>query len=141
MKLMCGLTLLLCFLPDRPALDRKATKPNDSVTTPSGLKYVDQMVGSGGEAKAGKTVTVHYVGTLADGKKIDSSRDRNVPFTFALGQGLVIKGWDEGLAGMKEGGKRKLIIPPNLGYGANGVGNLIPPNAELQFEVELLKVK
>jgi FKBP-type peptidyl-prolyl cis-trans isomerase len=115
-------------------------KEGKVITTKSGLKYEDLTVGTGATAKAGDTVEVHYVGTLKDGKKFDSSRDRNKPFRFPLGAGRVIKGWDEGVAGMKEGGKRKLIIPPELGYGEKGAGNVIPPNAELHFEVELLKV-
>jgi FKBP-type peptidyl-prolyl cis-trans isomerase len=109
------------------------------VTTPSGLKYVDLVVGTGPEAEAGKTVVVHYKGWLTDGTPFDSSVDRG-PFSFALGAGRVIKGWDEGVAGMKVGGKRKLVIPPQLGYGARGAGSVIPPNAELIFEVELLKI-
>lgn len=101
----------------------------------------DIKVGTGTEAKSGDTVTVNYVGTLTDGKKFDSSYDRNEPFTFHLGAGEVIKGWDEGVQGMKVGGKRKLIIPSSLGYGANGAGADIPPNATLVFIVELLKVE
>ncbi len=111
------------------------------ITTKSGLKYEDIEVGDGKEAKAGDTVSVHYTGTLKDGKKFDSSKDRNQSFDFKLGEGRVIKGWDEGVAGMKIGGKRKLIIPPNLGYGGRGAGDIIPPNAELHFEVELLGIK
>ena len=110
-------------------------------TTASGLQFLDEKVGDGTEAKSGNNVEVHYTGTLKNGKKFDSSRDRNEPFSFPLGRGKVIKGWDEGVAGMKEGGKRKLMIPPELGYGARGAGNVIPANAELIFEVELLKVK
>lgn len=111
------------------------------VTTASGLKYVEQTAGDGAEAKAGQAVTVHYTGWLTDGTKFDSSVDRRQPFSFPLGAGRVIRGWDEGVAGMKVGGKRKLIIPAALGYGARGAGGVIPPNAELIFEVELLSVK
>ena len=110
------------------------------VTTPSGLKYIDEKEGEGPSPTRGKTVTVHYTGTLADGKKFDSSRDRSEPFAFQIGVGQVIKGWDEGVMSMKVGGKRKLIIPANLGYGARGAGGVIPPNAELHFDVELLGV-
>jgi FKBP-type peptidyl-prolyl cis-trans isomerase FkpA len=111
------------------------------ITTASGLKYDDEKVGDGREAKAGDNVTVHYTGTLTNGTKFDSSRDRNDPFKFTLGKGHVIKGWDEGVAGMKVGGKRKLIIPAALGYGSRGSPPAIPPNAELIFDVELLKVE
>jgi len=120
-----------------------AEKP---VTLPSGLKYVDEQVGSGAEAKSGKTVSVHYTGWLDEGagkkgKKFDSSLDRGQPFSFGLGAGMVIAGWDEGVAGMKIGGKRTLYIPSKLGYGARGAGGAIPPNADLIFDVELLGVK
>src|SRR6202011_5185300 len=111
------------------------------VTMPDGLKFTDDQVGTGTEAQAGKTVSVHYTGWLLDGTKFDSSRDRNQAFSFPLGRGQVIKGWDEGVAGMKVGGKRTLVIPPDLGYGARGAGGVIPPNATLKFEVELLDVK
>jgi len=111
------------------------------VTTPSGLKYTDSKIGTGAEAKAGQTVSVHYTGWLTNGTKFDSSKDRGQPFMFPLGGGRVIKGWDEGVQGMKVGGVRKLTIPSNLGYGAQGAGGVIPPNATLVFEVELLDVK
>jgi FKBP-type peptidyl-prolyl cis-trans isomerase FkpA len=112
------------------------------ITTPSGLQYEDTTVGEGAEAKAGQDVTVHYTGWLysdgTQGAKFDSSKDRNDPFEFSLGAGMVIKGWDEGVAGMKIGGKRTLVIPAALGYGARGAGGVIPPNATLKFDVELL---
>ena len=115
------------------------------VTLPSGLKYQDEVVGTGPEPKAGQQVTVQYTGWLDEGgkkgKKSDSSRDRNQPFSFPLGAGQVIKGWDLGVATMKTGGKRTLIIPPELGYGARGAGGVIPPNATLIFDVELLGAK
>ncbi len=111
------------------------------VTTPSGLKYTDEVVGTGETPKSGQTVTVHYTGTLPDGKKFDSSKDRNQPFSFTIGVGQVIKGWDEGVMTMKVGGKRKLTIPPELGYGSRGAGATIPPNSTLIFDVELLGVK
>ena len=110
------------------------------VTTASGLKYEDLTEGTGAEAAAGQTVSVHYTGWLTDGQKFDSSKDRNDPFAFPLGAGHVIKGWDEGVQGMKVGGTRKLIIPAALGYGARGAGGVIPPNATLLFEVDLLEV-
>lgn len=115
------------------------------ITTSSGLQYEDMQTGDGDEAKAGDYVTVHYTGWLQNpdgsaGKKFDSSKDRNDPFQFPLGAGHVIKGWDEGVQGMKVGGVRKLVIPASLGYGARGAGGVIPPNATLIFEVELLKV-
>lgn len=109
--------------------------------TASGLQIDDVKQGSGTEAVAGKRVTVHYVGTLTDGSKFDSSRDRGEGFTFALGGGQVIRGWDEGVAGMKVGGVRKLTIPPELGYGARGFPPVIPANSTLLFEVELLDVR
>jgi FKBP-type peptidyl-prolyl cis-trans isomerase FkpA len=110
-------------------------------TTPSGLQYDDLTVGEGAAARSGQYVTVHYTGWLADGKKFDSSLDRGDPFAFNLGKGQVIAGWDEGVQGMKVGGKRKLTIPPDLGYGQFGAGGVIPPNATLLFEVELLGVE
>jgi FKBP-type peptidyl-prolyl cis-trans isomerase FkpA len=116
--------------------------PMAFTTTTSGLQFEDTVVGSGAEAKPGRNVTVHYTGWLYEngeqGAKFDSSKDRDEPFIFSLGAGMVIKGWDEGVQGMKEGGQRTLIIPANLGYGARGAGGVIPPNATLRFEVELL---
>ena len=113
-------------------------------TTASGLQYEDTIVGEGAEATKGQNVSVHYTGWLYNngeqGAKFDSSRDRNDPFEFSLGAGMVIKGWDEGVQGMKIGGQRTLIIPATLGYGARGAGGVIPPNATLKFDVELLKV-
>jgi len=111
------------------------------VTTASGLKYEDIVEGTGASPKPGQIVTVHYTGTLENGKKFDSSVDRGQPFEFKIGVGQVIKGWDEGVMTMKIGGKRKLTIPPELGYGARGAGGVIPPNATLIFDVELLGVK
>ena len=111
-------------------------------TLASGLQFEDTVVGTGAEAKPGRNVTVHYTGWLYEndqqGAKFDSSKDRDEPFIFPLGGGMVIKGWDEGVQGMKEGGQRTLIIPASLGYGARGAGGVIPPNATLKFEVELL---
>jgi FKBP-type peptidyl-prolyl cis-trans isomerase FkpA len=116
-----------------------------TITTDSGLQYEDSIVGEGAEAKAGQHVTVHYTGWLRNddgstGSKFDSSKDRNDPFQFSLGAGQVIKGWDEGVQGMKVGGARRLTIPASLGYGARGAGGVIPPNATLIFDVELLAV-
>jgi FKBP-type peptidyl-prolyl cis-trans isomerase FkpA len=112
-----------------------------SIKTPSGLVIEDLVVGTGGLAASGQQVSVHYTGWLLDGTKFDSSKDRGRAFQFSLGKGDVIRGWDEGVAGMKVGGKRKLTIPPDLGYGARGAGGVIPPNATLLFEVELLAVR
>jgi FKBP-type peptidyl-prolyl cis-trans isomerase len=109
--------------------------------TPSGLRYQDLAKGEGAEATAGKTVQVHYTGWLPNGEKFDSSRDRNEPFSFTLGAGQVIAGWDEGVAGMKVGGRRKLVIPPDLAYGTAGAPPDIPPGATLVFDVELLNVR
>ncbi len=111
-----------------------------TVTTASGLIYEEIIEGGGAEAQAGQHVSVHYTGWLTDGTKFDSSKDRNDPFDFPLGRGHVIAGWDEGVQGMKVGGTRKLTIPPGLGYGARGAGGVIPPNATLVFEVELLEI-
>ncbi|MEC5399103.1 FKBP-type peptidyl-prolyl cis-trans isomerase [Uliginosibacterium sp. H1] len=113
---------------------------SEPVTTESGLIYEDSILGTGAEAKAGRTVVVHYTGWLTDGSKFDSSKDRDDPFMFPLGGRRVIAGWDEGVQGMKVGGTRKLTIPPQLGYGERGAGGVIPPNATLVFEVELLEI-
>ena len=131
-----GLCLALFFLqPDVQAGKEQV------VTTPSGLQYIDVVTGNGKVAQPGDMAVVHYTGWLKDGTKFDSSKDRNQPFQFNLGAGRVIKGWDEGVVGMKVGGTRKLIIPPELGYGARGAGRVIPPNATLTFEVELLDLR
>ncbi|AKM82885.1 MAG: peptidyl-prolyl isomerase, FKBP-type peptidyl-prolyl cis-trans isomerase FkpA [Candidatus Woesebacteria bacterium GW2011_GWF1_31_35] len=122
-----------------PVAETPVVVQNDEVQNE--LKIEDLVVGTGVEAVSGKSVTVHYTGTLTDGTKFDSSKDRGEPFTFNLGAGEVIKGWDQGVVGMKVGGKRKLTIPSELGYGTQGAGGVIPPNATLIFEVELLGVK
>jgi FKBP-type peptidyl-prolyl cis-trans isomerase FkpA len=115
--------------------------PKDLETTTSGLQYKDVLVGTGAEATARKDVHVHYTGELTDGRQFDSSRDRGEPLEFTLGIGQVIAGWDEGVQGMKVGGRRILVIPPELGYGARGAGGVIPPNATLVFDVELMDVR
>lgn len=124
---------------NQPSASEGATMGN-VITTTDGLQIQDEAIGTGQEVKSGDTVTVNYLGTLTDGTKFDSSYDRNQPFTTQIGTGQVIKGWDEGIVGMKVGGKRKLIIPPSLGYGDQAAGS-IPPNSTLIFEIELLSVK
>ncbi len=119
----------------------KGSRKMSQVTTPSGLAYVDEVVGNGPSPQQGQTVVVHYTGWLTNGQKFDSSLDRGQPFEFVIGTGQVIRGWDEGVSSMKVGGKRKLTIPPDLAYGPRGAGGVIPPNAELIFEVQLLGVK
>src|ERR1035437_8859600 len=115
-------------------------KDNSMPATTSGLEDEDELVGTGDSPKTGQKVTVDYTGWLTNGKKFDSSSDRGQPFSFTIGRGQVIAGWDEGVAGMKVGGKRKLTIPPTLGYGAKGAGGIIPPGATLIFDVELLGI-
>lgn len=137
---------LVAMNTDKPAAAPQPTTPkiknmSETITTPSGLKYVETKVGDGATPKTGQTVEVHYTGTLENGTKFDSSRDRNQTFKFQLGVGQVIKGWDEGLSTMKVGGRRQLIIPPDLGYGTRGAGGVIPPNATLLFDVELVGIK
>jgi len=124
-----------------PGAAEMSDSKHATTTTASGLVIDELVVGTGSEAQSGKRVTVHYTGWLTDGTKFDSSVDRGEPFVFQLGAGMVIRGWDEGVAGMKVGGKRKLTIPPELGYGARGAGGVIPPNATLVFDVELLGVR
>ena len=136
---------LFAMAPDNTSADVSALggplESADTRITASGLKITELNVGDGAEASAGQTVVVHYRGTLENGKQFDASYDRVTPFSFPLGAGRVIKGWDEGVVGMKVGGKRKLVIPPDLAYGSRGAGGVIPPNATLTFEVELLDVK
>jgi FKBP-type peptidyl-prolyl cis-trans isomerases 1 len=139
---ICGIVGVLLMSIGRPTVAQsEPTGSNAEVTTESGLKYIDLVVGSGRVAAAGNLVTVHYTGWLTNGSKFDSSVDRHDPFSFPIGSGKVIRGWDEGVAGMKVGGKRKLTIPPQLGYGSRGAGGVIPPNATLVFDVELLEVR
>ncbi len=136
-SLIIALCLSLCLAPSLTLAEE--------TTTPTGLRYVDHLKGTGTQATNGKKVSVHYTGWLNEdgkkGKKFDSSHDRHRPFEFMLGRGMVIKGWDEGVAGMNVGGKRTLYIPSALGYGSRGAGGAIPPNADLIFDVELLEVK
>ena len=134
--------LALAIIAAVTPLDRSAAAANEVIEMPNGLKYTDTKIGDGAEATAGKKVSVHYTGWLYNsgtkGAKFDSSLDRGQPFQFTLGAHQVIAGWDGGVAGMKVGGKRTLIIPPELGYGARGAGGVIPPNSTLMFDVELL---
>ena len=136
---------LFAMAPDSNQADASALggamSADKSQILANGLRITDLEVGTGPEAVAGQTVVVHYRGTLENGKQFDASYDRGKPFSFPLGRGQVIKGWDEGVQGMKVGGKRKLVIPPELGYGTRGAGGVIPPNATLIFEVELLDTK
>ena len=127
--------------PAQPTSTPMTANNENLVTTASGLQYRDLEVGTGKSPETKQTVTVHYTGRLMDGKKFDSSVDRGQPFKFKIGVGQVIKGWDEGVATMKVGGKRQLIIPPDLAYGSRGAGGVIPPDATLDFEVELLAIQ
>ncbi|TAD78985.1 MAG: FKBP-type peptidyl-prolyl cis-trans isomerase [Oscillatoriales cyanobacterium] len=126
--------------PEETAPVSEPSNSDKLITTESGLQYEDIVLGTGAEPRAGQTVYVHYTGTLTDGTKFDSSRDRNQPFSFPIGTGRVIKGWDEGVISMRVGGQRRLVIPSELGYGARGAGGVIPPNATLIFDVELLRI-
>jgi peptidylprolyl isomerase len=142
---LAGAAVALAFIAAFAPAGRSDAADNQVIEMPDGLKYTDTKTGDGATAKAGNKVSVHYTGWLSDngakGKKFDSSLDRGQPFQFTLGQHQVIAGWDEGVAGMKVGGKRTLNIPPELGYGARGAGGVIPPNATLIFDVELLQVQ
>ncbi|MDO9069157.1 MAG: FKBP-type peptidyl-prolyl cis-trans isomerase [Deltaproteobacteria bacterium] len=140
MKSFIKLALILTAVSLTAVTVQAAKESPKAVTTASGLKYIDVVVGKGASPVTGKQVTVHYTGTLENGKKFDSSVDRKEPFSFVIGVGQVIPGWDEGVKTMKVGGQRKLIIPSKLGYGARGAGGVIPPNSTLLFDVELLDV-
>lgn len=151
-KISLSLSVLLLSLALSPlsavAYKEHATQPHAATSEVTELQKIDVKVGTGEEAVVGKTVSVHYTGWLYDanaadkkGKKFDSSHDRKEPFSFWLGSGRVIKGWDQGVQGMKVGGQRTLIIPPHMAYGAQGAGNVIPPNAALIFDVELIGLK
>ena len=140
--LRCAVILLSLILGEQAMAFQPQTVSTEVITTPSGLQYQEIEMGSGEKPTAGQDVVVHYTGWLeSNNEKFDSSVDRGQPFTFTLGQGMVIKGWDEGLASMNIGGKRRLIIPASLGYGPRGAGGVIPPNATLVFDVELLDVQ
>ncbi|HIK45072.1 MAG TPA: FKBP-type peptidyl-prolyl cis-trans isomerase [Leptolyngbyaceae cyanobacterium M65_K2018_010] len=133
-------TLMAQSAADLTPEDAAAASTATPVTTDSGLQYIDLVEGTGAMPQTGQRVTVHYTGTLEDGTKFDSSRDRGRPFTFQIGVGQVIKGWDEGVSTMRVGGQRQLIVPADLGYGSRGAGGVIPPNATLIFDVELLRI-
>lgn len=142
--LLAAVSIPACSQKEAKPVTEKATEskaPAGATVTASGLSYTDIVKGTGAAPTSGKMVTVHYTGVLENGTKFDSSVDRGQPFSFRIGAGEVIPGWDEGVISMKVGGKRKLVIPPQLGYGANGAGGVIPPNATLIFDVELLDVE
>ena len=139
--LLAAAVLILTAACADPQNGKAAQTEGKEVVTPTGLKYLDLKVGEGSEAASGNVVEVHYTGRLENGTKFDSSLDRQEPYTFRLGAGEVIEGWDQGVAGMKVGGSRTLTIPPALGYGSGGAGGVIPPNATLVFDVELLGVQ
>jgi FKBP-type peptidyl-prolyl cis-trans isomerase len=139
--LLLTATVLLAQTADKPNTSSPTKVTGDAVKTASGLQYWDINIGTGAEAKPGSLVTVHYTGWLTTGKKFDSSADAGKPFNFTIGRGQVIKGWDEGVAGMKVGGKRQLRIPADLAYGEKGYPGVIPANATLIFDVQLLSVK
>lgn len=120
--------------------EASAKLPAGEIVLPTGLKYIDLVEGRGDRLLSGQTASMHYSGYLLDGSKFDSSKDRGTPFVFKVGMGQVIEGWEKGVPGMKVGGKRRLTIPPELGYGARGAGNVIPPNATLVFEIDLLEI-
>ena len=140
-SLLYAVVLISMIVGLLSAVSLSGAEKGNPIETLSGLQYLDLVKGSGREAHLGETASVHYTGWLKDGTKFDSSLDRGQPFQFRLGAGRVIKGWDEGVVGMNIGSKRKLIIPPHLGYGNRGVGRVIPPNATLIFEVELLDLR
>jgi FKBP-type peptidyl-prolyl cis-trans isomerase len=145
-RIFLGTSICFLLIPAAcappPKEESKQTTPEEKlITTASGLKLVELKEGTGEAAKLGDIVAVHYTGWLADKTQFDTSRDRGEPITFQIGSGQLIKGWDEGVTGMKAGGKRKLIIPPALAYGAEGKDEVIPPNAELTFEIELVKIE
>ena len=140
-SLLYAVVLISMIVGLLSAVSLSGAEKGNPIETLSGLQYLDLVKGSGREAHLGETASVHYTGWLKDGTKFDSSLDRGQPFQFRLGAGRVIKGWDEGVVGMNIGSKRKLIIPPHLGYGTRGAGRLIPPNATLIFEVELLDLR
>jgi FKBP-type peptidyl-prolyl cis-trans isomerase len=145
-NLACSLVAALLLATASPAAiagqeNGRPQADGKEVVTPSGVRYTDLKIGEGAEAAAGKIIEVHYIGRLEDGTKFDANPDRERPFTFRLGTGDVIKGWDEGIAGMKVGGKRKVVIPPELGFGKQGVGSVVPPNAVLFYEFELVAVR